>query len=183
MTSALEPISKEILIQAKRGSVEAFEYILSYYEKSIYNYCLRILRNVDDAKDVTQQTFIKIYNNHKKIDPDKNIKTWVFTIATNTAYDSIRSKKSKNEVSLEDSFETIDTGQSYYIEEGIVSDVEKALESINPDYRKVLLLFYQQGFGYQEIADIMNIPLNTIKTYISRGKEQVKEYLQDYGKY
>ena len=180
--NAPESIPIEILDQAKRGSVDAFEYILSYFEKPIYNYCLRILRNTDDAKDATQQTFIKVYNNHKSIDSSKNIKTWIFTIATNTAYDIIRSRKRKNEVSLEEYFETIDDSQSYYIEESVISDVERAINEIDPDYSKVLLLFYQQGFSYQEIADITKTPINTIKTHISRGKEQIKEYLQNYGK-
>jgi len=176
----IEKIDKNILIRAKAGDSNAFEYILSFYEKAIYNYCLRILKNSHNAKDVTQETFIKVYTHRKLIDPEKNIKTWIFTIATNTVYDFLRGKKRKNEISLEEENETILSLEAYYPQEGLVSDVERALEQINQEYKKVLLLFYQQGFQYQEIAEILAMPINTVKTHISRGKEQLKEQLKNY---
>ncbi len=177
----METIDKDILIRARAGDLEAFEYILSFYEKVIYNYCLRILKNSQNAKDVAQETFIKVYTHRKDIDPTKNIKTWIFTIATNTTYDFLRSKKRKNEISLDEENETISSFEAYYPQAGVVSDVEKAMEQINPEYKKVLLLFYQQGFQYQEIADMLEMPINTVKTHISRGKEQLKEILKEYG--
>jgi RNA polymerase sigma-70 factor (ECF subfamily) len=173
-------IDKDILIRARAGDLEAFEFILSFYEKSIYNYCLKILKNPHSATDVAQETFIKVYTHRKNIDPEKNIKTWIFTIATNTAYDFLRSKKRKNEISLDEGSETISGLKAYYPEEGVVSDVEKAMEQINPEYKKVLLLFYQQGFQYQEIAEMLEMPINTVKTHISRGKEDLKEKLKNY---
>jgi RNA polymerase sigma-70 factor (ECF subfamily) len=178
----LEKIDKNILIRAKGGDLFAFEQILSFYEKAIYNYCLRVLKNSQNASDVTQETFIKVYLHRKNIDPEKNIKTWIFTIATNTTYDFLRSKKRKNETSLDEENETISSLQTYYVQEGLVSDVDRALMQINSEYAKALLLFYQQGFAYQEIADILEIPINTVKTHIARGKEQLKEKLENYGK-
>jgi RNA polymerase sigma-70 factor (ECF subfamily) len=143
-----------------------------------------MLKNSHNAKDVTQDTFIKVYMHRKLIDPEKNIKTWIFTIATNTAYDFLRAKKRKGEVSLDEEnkkfSETILSLETYYGEEGLVSDVDRALEQINPEYKKVLLLFYQQGFKYEEIAEILEIPINTVKTHIKRGKEQLKEKLKNY---
>ncbi len=177
----MESIEKEVLIRAKSGDLEAFEHILSFYEKAIYNYCLRILKNSSHAQDVTQETFIKVYTHRKRIDPEKNIKTWIFTIATNTAYDLLRSKKRKKEVRLDEN-ETISSLEAYYLPEGLISDVEKALEKINPEYKRSLLLFYQQGFQYEEIAEIVSMPINTVKTHISRGKQQLREILKEYGK-
>ena len=176
----MESLNKDILALAKNGDVNAFEQILSFYEKAVFNYCLRITKNRGEAEDVTQETFIKIYTHRKLIDPEKNIKTWIFTIATNTAYDFLRKKKRKNETSLED--ETIYDLKTYYPKESVQSDVEKALEKINPEYKKALVLFYQQGFKYEEIAEILAIPVNTVKTHISRGKEELKELLKEYGK-
>jgi RNA polymerase sigma-70 factor (ECF subfamily) len=176
----LESLEKNILVQIKAGDVNAFEQLLSFYEKAIYNYCLRILKNQQNAKDVTQETFIKVYKHRKSIDPEKNIKTWIFTIATNTAYDFIRGKKRKREVSLDNEDETISNFEAYYPTEGVISDVDKALNQINFEYKRALLLFYQQGFEYKEIAEILEMPINTVKTHISRGKEQLKEKLKDY---
>ncbi len=181
LKTILEAPDKNILIRAKMGDLDAFERILSFYEKAIFNYCLRILKNTDNAKDATQETFIKVYTHRKSIDPEKNIKTWIFTIATNTAYDFIRVKKRRNEKSIDEKDETIEGIATYYPEEGLISDVEQALDRINLDYKNALLLFYQQGFEYKEIAEILEIPINTVKTRISRGKEQLKEILKDYG--
>ncbi len=174
-------LDKDILIRARAGDLLAFEEILSFYEKAIYNYCLRILKSPQNAKDVTQETFIKVYTHRRDINPEKNIKTWIFTIATNTAYDFLRGKKRKKEISLDEKDETISGLEAYYVEEGLVPDVDKALLKINPEYSKALLLFYQQGFSYQEIADILSMPINTVKTHIMRGKEQLKEKLKNYG--
>ncbi len=180
----MDKIDKNILTRAREGDLKSFEYILSFYEKAVYNYCLKILRNSANAKDVTQETFIKVYIHRKLIDPEKNIKTWIFTIATNTTYDFLRSKKRKNEVSIDDNIneelETNTSSGAYYQKEGLVSDVEKALGEINPEYKKALLLFYQQGFKYNEIAEILAVPINTVKTHISRGKEQLREQLKNY---
>jgi DNA-directed RNA polymerase specialized sigma24 family protein len=133
-----DEINKDILIRASAGDLQAFEAVLFFYEKAIYNYCLHLVKNSQHAKDIAQDTFIKVYLHRREIDPAKNIKTWIFTIATNTAYDFLRGKK------------------------------------------QALLLFYQQGFSYKEIAEILGIPINTVKTYISRGKEQLKDKLQNY---
>ncbi len=178
----MEEINKDILVRAQKGDLEAFEHILSFYEKAIFNYCFRITKNVQEAKDITQETFIKIYTHRKSINPEKKIKTWIFTIATNTAYDFLRSRKRKNETSLDEEIETISDSEAYYPKEGLFSDVEKALTKINPEHKKALLLFYQEGFKYEEIADILLMPLNTVKTHISRGKEELKELLKEYGK-
>jgi RNA polymerase sigma-70 factor (ECF subfamily) len=178
----METVDKDILIRAKAGDLGAFEYILSFYEKAVYNYCLRILKNTHNATDVAQDTFIKVYTHRKSIDPSKNIKTWIFTIATNTAYDLLRGKKRKPEISLDENNETNSNFETYYSkkEEGLVSDINQALEQINPEYKNALLLFYQQGFQYQEIADMLEMPINTVKTHISRGKEQLKDKLKNY---
>ena len=178
----MDEISKDVLMKVKNGDLYAFEYMLSFYEKAVFNYCKNITKNIEEAKDITQETFIKIFTHRKSIDPEKKIKTWIFTIATNTAYDSFRKKKRKNETSLDEEIETISATKTYYPKEGLKSDIEKAMLQINKEYREALLLFYQQGFKYEEIAEILEIPVNTVKTNISRGKEQLKDILKDYGK-
>ena len=177
----MEPIPQDTLIEFKNGSVSAFEYILSAYERPIYNYILRIVRDTTPAKDITQDTFIKVYTNHTKVDTDKNIKSWIFTIATNTAYDFLRSPKGRKSINLEEDDETFYSRSTYSSIEGLVTDVGNALDAIKPDYRKPIILYYKEGFSYLEISEILSIPINTVKTHISRGKEQLKHLLKDYG--
>lgn len=177
----MEPVNKDIVIKFKHGDVGAFEYLVSLYEKAIYNYVLRIVRDPPHAKDITQDTFIKIYTHHKKVDTDKNIKSWIFTIATNTAYDFLRSKKGRKSINLEESSETFHALATYTIIEGLVTDVNDALDIIQPEYKNPIILYYKEGFDYKEIAEILSLPINTIKTHIRRGKEQLKKLLKDYG--
>jgi RNA polymerase sigma factor (sigma-70 family) len=129
----MKNIDKNILIRAQKGDLSAFEHILSFYEKAIYNYCLRITKNSANAKDATQETFIKVYTHSKNINPEKNIKTWIFTIATNTVYDLLRSKKRKNEVNLDENVETIDNLHSYYKEEGKVKSSKYLIATAVPN--------------------------------------------------
>jgi RNA polymerase sigma-70 factor (ECF subfamily) len=122
-----------------------------------------------------------VYTNRTKIDPTKNIKSWIFTIATNTAYDFLRSPKGRKSINLEEDDETFYAHSTYTTTEGLVTDVNAALDMIKLDYKKPIILYYKEGFSYQEIAEILSLPINTVKTHISRGKEQLKHILKNYG--
>src|SRR3989339_987602 len=101
---------KEIIIAAKKGDMRAFEKILYIYEKRIYSHLYRIVGQKEDAEDLTQTTFLKLYKNIKSINLDKNFNAWVYKIATNTAYDWLRKKRGHPEQFMEDmgTIETIE---------------------------------------------------------------------------
>lgn len=176
----MEEIDKKILIAAKNKDLRAFEVILSHYERAIFNYIFRLVNHRQDAEDLTQETFIKVYTRLSSIDPEKNFRAWLYEIATNTTRDWFRKKTGRPELLIiddpESSFETIDEDSSYIkIEEA--KDIRDALDSIKPAYRTALLLFYWQGFSYGEISSILSLPINTVKTYLYRGKKALKEAL------
>lgn len=170
---------KELLILAKNENLEAFEKIIFLYEKPIYNYIYRLTGRREDAEDLTQKTFIKLYKSLKTINLDKNFKSWLYKIATNTAYDWFRKKKREVELLItepEKYFETLEPEDTYYnIETG--QELENALNKLKPIYKSVLLLFYKESLQYQEIAEALNIPLNTVKTHLYRAKEALKKEL------
>lgn len=170
----------EQLAGAGAGDIESFEEILFAYEKRIFNYIFSIVRQKQDTEDLTQETFIKVFKNLKLVDPTSNFKAWLFRIATNTAYDWFRKKGRQPELLIiddpESGFETIDENFSYRNIES-AKDLEDALNSLKPAHRVVLLLFYRQGFSYGEISSILSLPLNTVKTYLHRGKKALKETL------
>lgn len=169
---------KEILECAKKGDMEAFERFLLIYEKPVYGYILRLVGRKEDAEDLTQETFIKIYRSLAAINPEKKFKAWVYKVATNTVYNWFKYKKIRPEIFIVDDekndFETIDPKSLYYNIEASY-DVEKALAKIKPLYKTVLLLFYWQGMDYKEIAEIMLLPINTVKTYLRRAKIALAE--------
>lgn len=177
-------ISPELLASAKKGNLASFEQLLILFEAPIYNYIYRQVTHKQVAEDLTQETFIKLFKNLKKIKPEENFKSWVYTIATNTVYDYFRKKHYVKELFIiddpESSFETMDPQSAYTIVEqiGAQQDLDKALEKLKPEYRTVLLLFYRQDLSYETIANILRVPLNTVKTYLFRAKKALKEELE-----
>ncbi len=168
---------KETLEKLKRGGLKAFEAVFSLYEKAIYGYIFSMVSHKENAEDLTQEVFLKLYKNIGSIDLENNFKNWLYKIATNTVYDWLRKKKRGMEMFIidgeENSFETIDPC-SPYINIEDTKDLETALGNIKPNYRRALLLFYYEGMAYEEIAGILEIPLNTAKTHIRRAKEALK---------
>jgi len=168
-------IDKNIILAAKQGELKAYDAIVLFYQKAIYSHLYRLVNNGDDALDLTQDTFIKVYKNRSNIDLNKNFKSWLYKIATNTAYDWLKKKRPKTEeLTDEAEFETIDQVPSYYnIEQLKILDLAEGLKSLKPDSENILRLYYQQGFSYQEISEILEIPINTTKTKISRAKAEL----------
>jgi RNA polymerase sigma-70 factor (ECF subfamily) len=178
-------ISNEILDRAKAGDMQSFEKILFWYEKTIFNYVFAIVRHRQDAEDLAQEVFLRLYKNIKSFNPEYKFQTWLYTIATNVVRDWFRKKKRQPELFLIDDpdskFETIDEDFSYNKLE-TTKDIQDGLNALKPAYRMVLTLFYWQGFGYEEIAGILSLPVNTVKTHISRAKGSLKGILEGESK-
>lgn len=177
--AATPQIDPSIVAMAAARDVAAFEQILSAFEQPIFRYVQRFVRQRQDAEDLTQEIFIKVYRHLSQFDQEKKFSVWLYAIATNTVYDWLRKKKRSQELLIldEEGVETIDTEQTYLSIE-VHHDVTQALEKLQPIYKTALLLFYNDGFRYEEIADILHLPLNTVKTYLYRGKQQLKKILE-----
>lgn len=173
-------LEKTTIKKARRGDNLAFEEIIYRYERVIFNYIFGLVRQKQDAEDLTQETFIKLYKNIRSVDPEGNIRGLLYKIATNSSYDWFKKKKIRPELFIiddpESSFETIDEDLSY-IKLETAKDIEIALSKLKVVYRVVLLLFYWQGLSYEEIASALSLPINTIKTNIRRAKQELKELL------
>ncbi|MBI5221491.1 MAG: sigma-70 family RNA polymerase sigma factor, partial [Candidatus Magasanikbacteria bacterium] len=163
---------KELVILAIKGDIHAFEQLLFRYEKQIFVYLLRFVNQKENAEDVTQETFIKVYRSLKTFDSEYKFKTWLYTVATNTAYDWLRKAKKSQELFIIDDpdseFETIDECTAYKdieIKEN-KELVDNAINKIKPTYQTVILLFYRDELGYEEIAEVLKMPINTVKTHL-----------------
>lgn len=172
---------KELVEKSVQGDIHAFEQLLFRYEKQVFYYILKFINQKENAQDVTQETFIKVYRSLKTFDPEYKFKTWLYTIATNTTYDWLRKDKKNKEVFIIDNpdshFETIDERASYKeIEDKEL--LEKLMQNLKPAYKSALLLYYYDGMKYEEIAQILGVPINTVKTYLSRAKAQLQKEIQ-----
>lgn len=179
MSSRL-PTQEDLKPQLERmisGNLLAFEEILSIFEKPIFNHLIRLVRDYDIASDLLQETFVRLYQNRSRINATDNFKNWIYRVATNIAYDYFRKKKRENLVPIDDEIlsETIEKESAYssFEREILSTDLESALKEIRPHYRNVLLLYYREGFSYEEIAGILELPLNTIKTHLRRARQEL----------
>ncbi len=179
-------------IEALRaGDLGAYERLVSAFENALFGYAFRLTKNQEDAEDITQETFIKLYRFRANLKLGLGLKNFLFKIATNLVRDLYRKKK-RDPILFTFEDEDLDRIESetkgnlaaYNLmeEREAVLDIERALVEIKPEYRLVLLLFYHQSMTYEEIAVLLEIPLNTVKTYIHRGRAALKVKLLDYAK-
>lgn len=173
----LAPIDRQIIEAAQQGDEAAFAKILGHYEQPVYRYILRMVSRPADAEDLTQETFIKVYFNLASFDPARRFSTWLFTIATNTVYDWLRKRRGRPEL-LYDQLPETTGSQTTYTSIGSKFDIMTALQKLRVEYRAVLLLYFDQGYSYQEIAETMNLPINTVKTYLFRAKAMMRQLLE-----
>lgn len=181
--------SEELLIKrAKSGDEQAFADIVRLYEKAVYNSALYIAKSRDDALDISQEVFLKLWRTLPSYRGDASLKTWIATITKTCAIDYVRSRNQKSVASL-----TVgaDEKETDVVDEDISSDPEKSLEqkeriaavrkavaSLDEPIRQTLILREFHNLSYAEIATVMKISEGTVKSRISRGREQVKEFLK-----
>ena len=164
-----------------------FELQIKKYLKPVYGFALRYVGNREDAEDVTQETFIKAWKNLKKFDQQKSFKTWIFTIAKNTAIDLLKKKHSLVFSDFENNndenylFENLRDFASIPRElseqQDIMSAIFQAMDALLPKYRMVLALRYNKHFAFREIADALGKPLNTVKSIHRRGLAMLQKLL------
>ena len=186
MTSVMSMSEQEnnLIEKTLSGDEEAFAEIVKIYLNQIYNFVYRLAGDRDAAEDLTQETFVKAWRNLKKFDQKRNFKTWLFTIAKNTAFDWLKKKK-------EIPFSTFadEEGESWLenvVDENILPDeilersdlaeeMEKIIQKLPPHYRAILLLHYKEDFSLHEIAEIIGELYNTIKSRHQRGLAMLKK--------
>ena len=177
-----------IVRKVLQGDVNAFEKLVTEYEKSVYAIALRMTNNAEDAADMTQETFIKAYNSLQAFRGDSKFSVWLFRIATNVCLDFLRSRNRKQTVSLsveddegeEAQLDIADESQSpeLLLERGLTRDaVRRGLEALPPDYRQILLLREIQGLSYEEIAEALRLEVGTVKSRIFRARKKLCNFL------
>lgn len=174
-------ISEETIKAAREGDLAAFEGIVTFFEGRLFGYVSRMISNREDAEDIVQDVFIKIYKKIGSYNPEQSFKTWVYAIATNTVYDFLRAKRVKKELlTLDDDvhpFETEDPSDTYQILETSL-DLELGLAKIKPAYRTIVLLFYKEELSCEQIAEMLTMPVGTVKTNLFRARKALRDAFQ-----
>ncbi|MCP4291055.1 MAG: sigma-70 family RNA polymerase sigma factor [bacterium] len=175
--------------RCKRGDEAAFAEILSRYRGAIYNLCFRMSRNTEDATDLAQEVFIKVFGLLDRFDESYAFSSWLFRIATNHCIDFLRRKRMK--------FQSIDgavgtDGEEYELQlpdsgpqpdtvlqrKEALSKLEEVIGDLPPHYKAITLLRHDQQMSYEEIAEVLQLPLGTVKARIHRARNMVQQMLK-----
>lgn len=168
---------EEYMRELSFGNDAALDTLVFRYHKPLYGYVYRLLKDEKRAEDIVQDTFLKIYQQGQKGVIPESFKPWMYKIATNCCRDYWRKASTKREYSTENRIEVQDN--IYHI---IDHQLERqwmihALDQLSPDYRAALYLRFYQDLKYAEIALTLEVPVNTVKTWISRGLKQLEGIL------
>lgn len=170
----------DLIRQAARGQVEAYNLLVSRWERRVYNYLLRITGNREDALDLTQDAFLKAYQNLRKLEDPTRFAPWLYRIAHNEAYSLLRKRRPEVDV---DELEPAGTdtgirvgGNSVFpMELGLA--VARALERLSSEQREAVVLKIYQGFKFEEMAEILGCPVSTVKSRLYSALELLKKDL------
>lgn len=159
------------------GDTDAYAHLVARYHVGLIIHCERLCGDRDDAEDIAQEAFIKAFNNLSNYDPAKSrFSTWLYRIATNKAIDYLRAAKRK--VPAEDIELIADEAAPDYEAEETKREVRDAVAKLQPPtHRQVVEAYYWEGKSYEEIAQTLEIPINTVRTWLRRAKQQLKEQL------
>ena len=158
--------------RAKQGDMHAFEELIIQHEKIVYNVALRMMNHSEDAKDISQEVFLKAYRNIGNFDERSQFSTWIYRITANTCIDEMRKRKGRQSFSLEEELESEEGSMQ---REEQKSEILQALESLSPEHKVAVILRDIKGLSYEEIAEILELTLGTVKSRISRGRNQLKQ--------
>lgn len=177
-----------LIDQYLHGDKKSLELIIQKYLKPIYGFIFQFVGNSHDAEDLTQEVFVKMWRWRKKIKKEKSFKSWLFTIAKNTAIDFLRKRKELTFSDLDSDndddrpfIETISDDlmlpDEIFQQANLEKIISAALEKLPLQYHLVITLHYQNEFTFSEISNILNKPLNTVKSHWQRGLLMLKKVL------
>lgn len=188
----IQATDHDLIALAASGSEKAYRELLDRYQRPVFSLIYRMVRDREQAEDLAQETFVKVFNHIESFNPKYKFSSWIFKIASNLTIDALRKKDLKT-VSLDGSrnaetadevdatritVESRDENPEEFLEaKELGQEIERAIALLRPEYRQAILLRHVEGRPYEEIADIMGVPLGTVKTFIHRARGELRETL------
>ena len=165
------------------------ERAIEQYGKATYNFALRLTHNEADARDLTQDAFIRVYRAWRSFQPGTSFLSWIYRIVTNLYRDELRRKKGRYQEEIpEDNAPQEFAGErplavspiDEYVESQYSETVSKALEALSPDQRQVVILADIEEYSYQEIAEIVGCSIGTVRSRLHRARHQLRKLVEHF---
>ncbi len=190
----VRPEEAAVVEQLKAGSEEAFAWLISRYQQPLYSLIYRVLPNPGDAADITQEVFVKVFRGIGHFHGEASLRTWIYRIALHEALNQRRwwSRHQRQQVTIDADVDDqhpcasgnlVDTRESPFdaaAHAEVAERVEAALREVPEPFRTVVVLRDIEGFGYEEIAEILDANLGTVKSRLMRGRAHLKNLLAPY---
>lgn len=183
----------EWVARALEGSEDAYRELVRRYERPVFSLVVRMVKDPAVAEEVAQEAFVKVFRSLDTYDPSRKLSSWIFKIAHNTTLDHLRRRR-LDTVPLDGGKDEDEPGVGHRLPddsrvspqvEAESSDLARAMEEaisrLRPEYREVVVLRFQEGLAYQEIAEITGLPMGTVKTYIFRARKELAAQLTEMG--
>ncbi len=183
---------QEVVALARHGQETAYRELVRRYERPVFSLVYRMVRDRELAEDLAQETFVKALNAIESYRPEFKFSSWIFKIANNAAIDHLR-RRELDTLSLDGSphAETPEAIEATALQIGdrqetaleeveareLGGEIESAIARLRPEYRSCILLRHVDGRAYEEIAEILGLPLGTVKTYIHRARNELRVLL------
>jgi RNA polymerase sigma-70 factor (ECF subfamily) len=177
-----KPDDKKLIARCIEGDRQAFEALLTQYEKPVFNAAYRMLHNRDDASDVTQTVFLKVYENFASFDPSCRFFSWIYRITLNESINWL-GKRNRLEPLQHETADDSDGPEKKTDSAKLSADVQAALMTITTDYRTVIVLKHFLGCSYMEISDVLEIPEKTVRSRLYSARQMLKDALTRTGAY
>jgi RNA polymerase sigma-70 factor (ECF subfamily) len=180
---------EDIIKKLKAADTEAWNMLVESFSKKVYNLALNFAGNKDDAADITQEIFLKIYNNIDKFEEERNFSSWVMKLSKNHCIDYWRkNKNSRQNVELDENIYTNSlhdhtlTPEASLIKENEIIYLRTKLQQLPPDLRSLIIMRDIQDCSYQEISENLDIPLGTTKSRINRARLKLAKLILNENK-
>ncbi|RTE11437.1 RNA polymerase sigma factor SigW [Paenibacillus whitsoniae] len=174
---------------ARNGDRNAFAELVELYKDKIFHLAYRMLNNKQEAEDAVQETFLRVYTNLHRYDENQKFSTWIFRIGTNLCIDKLRRRRNTYSLDAEmsdgegaDFYAMLPSDEDTPEEQLIVSEtqaqIHRAIASLPEKYKSIVVLRYLHDMSLQEISDVLDMPVTTIKTRVHRGREYLRKKLE-----
>jgi RNA polymerase sigma-70 factor (ECF subfamily) len=192
---------EEQLILAKNGDIQAFEALITNYERLIFSIAFRMLGNREDARDISQEVLIKVYNSLDKCADIQGFKNWICRIATNACIDDLRKRRNRQTVSIDAGFSAAaqsgiadandesaildkraandPTPESALMQSELSKEIAAAINKLSETHKALVVLRDVKGLSYEEVAEAMEMNMGTVKSGLARARLKLRELLKD----
>ena len=182
---------KELLKKCRQGDRDAFNILVQTYQRQVINLAYGMLSDTEDATDAAQEVFIKIYRNIDRFEGKSSLSTWIYRITSNVCKDFLRKRtRTIQSVSIYESSEDDDdrpmeikdsspTPQEHMEITETQREVRKALDELPEEYKSVIVMYDLEGLSYDEISNVLQCPVGTIKSRLNRARKALKKNLSE----